>query len=333
VSRRDTAARLLTAAVRLLPPARQDWGAAMLAELGSIESRRDRSRFSAGCVRVVVTRPAVWRRAAYVLSPVALVVYVVQWSAWLGWAPRRWGVVAFAAALAVVAELGLIGPLGPVGRSSAARFARAVGYLLVGALAVEAALFMAHQTNNDLDGMPVLSIMFAGYLAGALAMTAHRSAATSRTLVAGLTGGLAAAGAWTALAVLDPPIPPDAGLAVVLVALGMAGTGMVVQRHGGPEAGWRAALTAGTTSTLMILNVVTVLSAFGPAELIPHMMPPALDPADQIANSRIEVTDPYLWLLLLGWFVALAQWGASRSGARSTAETLEGAATAPASSA
>ncbi|GAA0744491.1 hypothetical protein Drose_25320 [Dactylosporangium roseum] len=312
MSRRDTAARLLATAVRLLPAPRREWGEAMLAELDSIEPRQDRRRFTAGCVGVVVTRPAVWRRAGYALLPAALVGYVVHWSAWIGWAPRRWSVVAFAAALAVVAELGLIGPLGPVALSRTVRFTRAVAYLLVGALAVEATWFLAHQTNTDLGGAPVLAVMFAGYLAGALAMTGHRSPAAPRTLLAGLAGGAAIAAAWTAVVVLDPPIPPHVALAVVLAGISMAGTGIVVNRRHGPAAAWCAATTAGTTGALLILNLVTVLSVAGPADLIPHLMPPALPLADQVNNSRIELTDRYLWLLLLGWFVAITQWVASR---------------------
>ncbi|MEU7875083.1 hypothetical protein [Dactylosporangium sp. NPDC049140] len=171
---------------------------------------------------------------------------------------------------------------------------------------------MAHQHNTDLAGEPVLAVMFAGYLAGALAMTGHRSPATPRTLLTGLAGGAAIAVAWAAVAVLDPPIPPGVGLAVVFGSLGMATIGIAVERRRGPAAAWGAATTAGTTAALLILNLVSVLSVFGPADLVPHLMPPALPLADQIANSRIELTDRYPWLLLLGWFIALAQWVASR---------------------
>ncbi|WP_432840787.1 hypothetical protein [Dactylosporangium sp. CA-092794] len=302
---------LLAAAVRLLPGPRREWGEAMLAELRGLGAGRDRRRFAAGCVRAVLARPAVWRRAGYALLPAALVWYVVHWSAWIGWAPRRWGVVGFAAALAVVAELGVLGPLGPVGAGRQARFARAVAYLLIGTLAVEAARFMAHQTNTDLGGEPVLAVVLAGCLAGALAVTGHRSPATPRTLRTGLAGGAAIAGAWAAASVLHPPIRPGVGLAVALLGLGTAAIGFAVARRRGPAAAWCAATTAGTTAAVLIVNLITALSVLGPARLIPHLMPPALPLADQVADSRIELVDRYLWLLLLAWFVALAQWVAS----------------------
>lgn len=307
MSRQDTAERLLAAAVRLLPPPSRDWGAAMLAELSGIEAPRERWRFAAGCIQAVATRPAVVRRAVSALLPAALVALVVQWSTTVDYAPRRWGLVALAATLAVVATLGQVGPLGPVGQSRTARLVRAAAYLLVGPLALEAALFMAHQPNDDLAGVPVFTVLFTGYLTGALAMTAHHSAATPRALITGLAAGAAAAAAWTAKVLLAPPIPPHAALAVVLAALGMAAAALAASRYGDTATARLAALSAGTTAVLLILNMVTLLSTLGPARLIPHLAPPALGPAEQVANSRTEVHDGYLWLLLLGCLIALVQ--------------------------
>jgi len=312
VSRRgDAAAWLLGSVVRLLPGEQRDWGAAMVAELASLDGGRERWRFAVECAGVIVRRPAVLRRAVGVLAPVAVLGYVWWWSAGIGWAPRRWGVVAFVAVLAVVAELGLVGPLGPVGRGVSARVARAVGYLLVGALAVESAWSLAHKENSDLTGVPVLAVMLAGYLVAVLAVTSRRSPATARTLAIGLTGGLMAGGGWTALAVLDPPIPPSPVLAIAFVAMGMAGAALLDRRDGGAA---RAALIAGTTGALLVINVVTVLSTFGSAWLIPELVPAALTPADRLANSRIELVDPYMWVLLIGWFVALTQGISGRGG-------------------
>ncbi|MFB9184647.1 hypothetical protein ACFFX1_41545 [Dactylosporangium sucinum] len=237
-------------------------------------------------------------------APVALVAYVVRWSATIGQPPRRWGVVALVAALALVVELGVVGPLGPVGGGRAARLVRATGYLLVGTLAVEAVLFLAGRTGPDLAGVPVFGVAFAGYLAAGLAMTAHRSAATPRALLTGAAAGTAAAAAWTAVVLAVPPIPPGPWPAILLVAAAMAGAG---------AAGGRvAALSAGTTAALLILNVVTASAAVGPGWLIPDLAPPALAPAARVAVGRAELPDAYLWLLLLGWFVALAQWAAAR---------------------
>ncbi|WP_238008465.1 hypothetical protein KZZ52_22915 [Dactylosporangium sp. AC04546] len=300
---RDAPAWALTAATRLLPATRRDWGAAMSAELAGVEGRPDRRRFAAGCVAAIVTRPAVLLRAGYLLAPVAVVAYVVRWSATIGEPPRRWGVVALVAVLALVMELGVVGPLGPVGGGRAARLVRVTGYALVGVLAVEAVLFLAGRTGPDLAGVPVFGVMFAGYLAAGQALTAHRSTATPRALLTGAAAGTAAAAAWTAAALLAPPIPPGPWLAILLIAAGMAAAGRI--------GGRAAALGAGTTAALLILNLVTAASVLAPAWLIPHLAPPALAPATQLAESRIELPDPYLWLLLLGWFVALAQWVAA----------------------
>ncbi|MFI5892738.1 hypothetical protein ACIA5D_21770 [Actinoplanes sp. NPDC051513] len=310
--RRDTAARLLSVAVRVLPADQREWGTAMQAELGALTEPDERHRFAAGCAAAVGTRPAVWRRVGYALLPAVIVAGVVLWSASIDWAPRRWGVVAFAAVLAVVAELGVVGPLGPVGRTRAARFTRACGYLLVGVLAVELDLSIAHKDNNDLTGVPVLSVVLAGYLAATLATTSRRAAATSRSLLLGLAGGVIAAAAWGVVVLLAPPIPPGPNLAAALVAAGMAVAVLLAPRRD-PKAALRAALIAGTTGALLIFNAVVILSSVGPAELIPSLVPHALTPADRLANSRIELVDPYLWLLLLGWFVAVAQWAAARS--------------------
>ncbi|MFI5908228.1 hypothetical protein [Dactylosporangium sp. NPDC051541] len=302
----------LAAAVRLLPAPRREWGEAMLAELAGIGPARERRRFAAGCVAAVLTRPAAWRRAVYALLPVVLAGLVVRWSAAIDWAPRRWGVVAFAVVLAAVAELGVLGPFGPVAAGPAARIARLVAYALVGALAVEAGWFMAQQTNADLGGEPVLAAVFAGFLTGALAMTGHRAAVTAGTLLTGLAGGFGIAGIWAATVLLAPPIPADVGLPVILLGLGLAGIGLVVERRRGPAAAWAVATTAGTTAVLLIVNLLTALSVAAPDRLIPHLLPPLVPAAAQIAGSRVELPDHYLWLLLLGWFLALAQWTAAR---------------------
>ncbi|MET7398822.1 hypothetical protein ABZS66_35570 [Dactylosporangium sp. NPDC005572] len=300
---RDAPAWALAAATRLLPAGRRDWGTAMSAELAGIDLRPDRRRFAAGCVAAIVTRPGVLLRAGYLLAPIALVAYVVRWSATIGEPPRRWGVVALVAVLALVVELGVIGPLGPVGGGRAARLVRTIGYVLVGVLAVEAVLFVAGRTGPDLGGVPVFGVMFAGYLAAGQALTAQRSTATPRALLTGAAAGTAAAAAWAAVVLVAPPIPAGPLLAIVLIAAGMT----IAGRLGGQV----AALGAGTTAALLILNLVTAASVLAPDWLIPHLAPPALAPATQIAESRIELPDPYLWLLLLGWFVALAQWAAS----------------------
>jgi hypothetical protein len=49
-----------------------------------------------------------------------------------------------------------------------------------------------------------------------------------------------------------------------------------------------------------------LLSSYGPARLIPDLVPAALTPADDLANSRIEIQDPYVALLFLSCLLAFA---------------------------
>ena len=52
-------------------------------------------------------------------------------------------------------------------------------------------------------------------------------------------------------------------------------------------------------------TAVRVLSGAGPAWLIPDLVPMAISPADDVANSRIEINDPYVALLFPAGLTAL----------------------------
>ncbi|NMO53983.1 hypothetical protein HH310_22725 [Actinoplanes sp. TBRC 11911] len=305
MSRRDAAGRLVASVAHLLPPGRREWGAAMQAELEAIGPRGERWRFAAGCVRVVVTRPAVWRRTGYPLLVLALLVAGVHTVAGVSYGPLRWGLVGLVGALLLVVGLGRVRPFGPVAGGAAARGLRTGGHLLVGALAAEAVASMAHKTNHDIAGVPVYTVMFAGYLLGLAALTARRSPATTRTLIIGVAAGGVAAAGWTVLVMAFPPIPADPSAAVLFTVAGMGAAGWVAARRGGGAAELLAGACAGTVATLLILNVFSVLVAAGPAWLITPLVPHALTPADRLAGSRIEIHDPYLWMLLFGWLIAV----------------------------
>jgi hypothetical protein len=158
-------------------------------------------------------------------------------------------------------------------------------------------------------GFPLLAfgLVFAGYLVGVSALTAQWSRVAGRTLVTGLVAGGAAAMVWTATVLLAPPIPDSAVLAFGLVAVSMAVAAWVADRLGGSLAGSPAAICAGTVAVLLIVDVVAVLSASGPARLIPDLASAALTPADDLAQSRVELMEPYLWLLLPGSLIAVGQ--------------------------
>jgi hypothetical protein len=76
--------------------------------------------------------------------------------------------------------------------------------------------------------------------------------------------------------------------------------------RGSNERGLLAALCAGTVTMLLVFVLVVLLSSYGPPRLIPDLVPAALSPADDLANSRIEIQDPYVALLFLAGLLAVA---------------------------
>jgi hypothetical protein len=92
-----------------------------------------------------------------------------------------------------------------------------------------------------------------------------------------------------------------------MIALGMVLASATVGRRGADVCRLLAGLLAGTVAAMLILTLVVVLSSYGPPSLIPDLAPAALTPADDLAQSRIEVVDPYLWIMLLGAVTATVQ--------------------------
>lgn len=254
------AERLVAAATRLLPKAQRDWGRAMLAELSALEARAERWRFTAGCLRVVCTRPAVWRRIGYPALTAAGLALTVLWSRQFAYAPLRWASVAVVAALVAIGWLGRIrGPFGPVRSDGPARSVRLTGFAVVTLWTV--ALLTTMGIKDPIGtgtGAPILGAVAAAYLAAFLVLTAHSTA--GRVL-------------WAAL----------------------AGTGQRLIAVGG----------AGMVGALLLVSTVITLSAYAPARLIPDLASHALSPAEDLAQSRSEIQDPYVGLLVVGGVLAL----------------------------
>jgi hypothetical protein len=315
VSPRDSADLLLAGAVRLLPAGRRDWGTAMRAELAGISSRRARWEFTAGCVRVVATRPAVWRRLGYPLLPAGVLTAVLWWTSRIGYAPLHWGVVGLVGLLVTVAWLGHHrAPLGPVRPEAAARGVRAVGHLLVGTLAFGVVASFLDGRGHDPHeqahvGVPIFAVVLTGYLLGFLAATARRSPATPHALTAGIVTGTAGAALWTGTTLALPPVPANVGFALVAIVAAMAAASLAARRGNGELGGQAAlaALCAGATTALLIVLAVGLISTFGPSWLIPDLAPAALTKADDLAQSRVEIEDPYVAILFLGWLIAVVQ--------------------------
>jgi hypothetical protein len=310
VNRPDGAGWLLASAVWLLPAGRRDWGAAMRAELAEIVGDRARWGFAVGCVRVIATRPAVVRRVGYPLLMAGVLTATLWWTSRVAYPPLRWGSVMAVVVLLALAWFGRQrGPLGPVAEGWTARGVRGGGYLLLAAWTVTLMVAMARKDSAEQAtyGVPIFTVMLTSYLIGFLTLTAKRSAATGRILTAGLAGGGTAAAVWTAAVFVVPPIPVDVGPAVLLIAVGMVVAALAAGRRGGAERHLLAALCAGTVASILIISLVVVLSDFAPPSLIPDLAPAALTAADDLAQSRIEIQDPYMWILLLGGVIAILQ--------------------------
>jgi len=245
-----------------------------------------------------------------VLIAAALVAVVAQTSA-IRYGPLRWGVVGAVSILVLVSWWGrrpsLLGPVAP---HAAARLVRVGGYLLVGGLSV--AFVIGAGTHGPPDqqvtgGLPYATAFMLCYLVGFLTLTAERSSPTVRVLAAGVGTGILTAGLWLVVVLAAPPIPPNVGLALVLTGTGMAVAAWFnAGGRGGPEHALLAALCAGLVSQLVVFSAVGLLSSFGPARLIPDLVPAALSPVDDLADSRIEINDPYVALLFLACVLAIA---------------------------
>jgi hypothetical protein len=289
----DQPARLLSAAVRVLPAGRRDWGLAMQAELTAVTQRSDRWVFTLGCLRATAAELHVLRGAVHLLVVLGTLGTLLAWTATVDYPPLAWILSAMVSVLAAMCwEARRAGMLGPTGDGGTAWVLRGCGYLAcAGIIAVAAA---------RVTGLLVVATMAAGFLIGLATVCARRSAATARVLVTGAGSGLAATVIWLVTVAVAPPIPVSVGWALALT--GVAAVGAVLANSGasGTNPGCLLAGLLATAGTMaLIFAGVVALAHWGPDGVIPDVTPHAL-PADRVAESRIEIVDPYVLLLVLG---------------------------------
>jgi hypothetical protein len=256
------------------------------------------------------------RRVWYPLFTAGMLGAVLVWSGGLVYAPLRWGLVGLVSVLVVVWWLGRrTGVLGPVGAGRAARLVRAGGSALVAAIGTTFVVSIASHgdpAEQTRFGVPIFTVLLTCYLVGFLAVTSARSMATGRVLATGAGAGVAAAGLWLVAVVVAAPIPADVGMAVFLTTAAMAAAVWANAGERGSNVGaLLAALSAGTVAMPLVFVLVVLLSSYGPPRLVPDLVPAALSPADDLANSRIEVQDPYVALLFVAGLLAVALSAAS----------------------
>ncbi|KUL42066.1 hypothetical protein [Actinoplanes awajinensis] len=300
----DRPARLLAAAVRVMPAGRRDWGRAMQAELSAIDEPAERRSFARGCLRAAAAEFHLLRAAVHLLVVLGTLVTLLAWIAAVDYPPLVAVLSVVVSALAVVCWAGRrAGMLGPTGDSWLAWLLRTGGYLLA---AVIVAATATGPVTDDSIGILVFATIPASFLLGLVAVLAKRSAATARVLLTGAGSGLAATLAWLAVVVIAPPIPPSTGLALALTAVAVAVAALANAAPSDTNQGrLLAALLATATTMVSIFVGVVALAHWGPDALIPNITPHALA-GSEIAESRIEIIDPYVLVLVLSGVVSAA---------------------------
>jgi hypothetical protein len=298
---------MLDAVVRTLPADRSAWGQAMQAELAWIEPRGARWSFAWGCLRATAAQHRVLLGGAHLLAVLGVVAAVFGWTATSDFLPMTLTLDIIVVVLAAVCWQGRrAAMLGPIGDSVAAWLLRIGGYVLAGVCVVAGAAHFNPAIQQEAErgyGLLLSGVLVACYLLGLATVSARRSAATARVLATGAACGLAAAAVWLATVVLAPPIPPSAGWAFVLTMI--AAIVAVGLNSGSRQRGTLAALLAAAVASALIVILVVALARYGPASLIPNITPHAV-PTDRISESRIELVDPYIAMVVLGCVLAAA---------------------------
>ncbi|WP_436534407.1 hypothetical protein [Actinoplanes sp. HUAS TT8] len=306
----DVPERLLAAVERVMPAGRRAWGRAMRAELAAIDRPADRLGFAWGCARAAAAQFHLLRGVIHLAVVLGALGAVLAWVVALGYPPLIAVLGPAVTVLAVVTWTARrTGMLGPAGDSAGAWLLRASGYLLAGAITVTGLAHRHPATPEAADsgaGILVFSIIGAGLLLAAAMLASRRSAATARVLIAGTGSGLAGAVIWVLAVLVAPPIPASTGWA--LAVAGIAGVTALAAGRG------RTGTTAGALLSVLLAVAVTLVSIFvavvllahlGPDSVIPDITPFALD-GQHIAESRVEIVDPYILVVVLGGLAATA---------------------------
>jgi hypothetical protein len=245
------------------------------------------------------------RGLVHLLVVLGTLATLLAWTATVDYPPLAWILYAMVTALTAVCwEARRAGMLGPTGDGVTAWLLRASGYLVAGVIAAVAVAHTHPATIEAVDdgiGVLVFATIPAGVLIGVITVCAKQSAASRRALIAGAGSGLAATVLWLIIVVLAPPIPASAGLALILTGA----AAVVAFTASAGRGGLLAGLLAAAATMALIFAGVVVLAHWGPDSLIPAITPHAL-PANRISESRIEIVDPYVLILVLSGLTATA---------------------------
>lgn len=299
----DGPARLLSAAVRVMPAERRDWARAMQAELAAIERPADRRSFAWGCLRA----SHLPRGVLHLLAVLGTLAALLAWIATVDYPPLFWILSVVASVLAAVCWQGRrAGMLGPTGDGAAAWLLRIGGYLTAAAV-VAVAVAHAHPATLEAadagDGLLAFLAIGGSFLIGLASVGARRSAATRRVLITGAGSAVAATALWLIVVLAAPPIPASVGRALAVTAV--AAVVAVLANAGTAQGSLLAGLLAIAGTMALIFVSVLLLAHFGADTLIPDITPAAL-PGQHISESRVEIVDPYVLILILSAVAATA---------------------------
>ncbi|SOD72345.1 hypothetical protein SAMN05892883_1744 [Jatrophihabitans sp. GAS493] len=329
--RADAASWLLAAVGAAVAPTRREWGEAMRAELDSIDEPGERRRFARSCVKVIVSDWTTLRSVLGSLLVLAAVVVGLVLAGTVRYLPLRLEGVVLVLLLASVSVVARrtrsrawLPPFGPVADAPAGRVLRAGGYATIGVLMLfmlaDLRFAQRQQHPTPPDAISALAFGIAALLLVGVAVTV--ALATSQRSPFDATGlavvGLLSAGAglvWYVVILLQSYV--DTGLLAVAALLVAALVGVAAMTltawSGAPSAtSLLAGLCAAVFASLLIFTAPQATYALFPGS-VPDPSPgsywPQLDPAGHQEQDRVEASDPYVGLVLVGGVLTLVACG------------------------
>jgi hypothetical protein len=315
-------AKLLRRLIVVVPVERRDWAEAVVSETVDVPDGAPRRSWLLGACWLMIREALVNRRLARIVSfaghlgtGIAAVWAVVVVTDGVTYAPLRRAMIALSVVIAAVLLLGWAPrALGPVADEAAARVVRAMGFVLA-VLAVWGVLVELWFNGDPSEvnpgvaerastGIPLLTVLFAIYLAAFLAVTRRGSGLRGATLMYSIAITLTAVVLWAGVAILISPASAPMGLAV-MAAAGVGAAKLASRRGDVPPAGALVGLLSATMTAQVVVSVADVLFHLGPDAWIPDAGPGPLTPQARLEQNRVEAIDPYVSVLFFGALVAI----------------------------
>ncbi|HEY2794668.1 MAG TPA: hypothetical protein VGJ28_20065 [Micromonosporaceae bacterium] len=289
---------LLRVITALVP---RQWGIAMRAEFASIDDPAARRSFVIGCLLATLRQARLWVAVA-----AGLVVVTAAFALTAGTASGslRTALIAYALLVLLIGGTARLSALRPAGPRAA--MIRVLGLLLAAVFATAVVVSFAHSGNpgeRTTTGVPILAAVSVAYLLGLIVVTAGVPGSDDAGLARALGCGLGVGAVWTAGVLVVPPVTANAGPALLAVLVSMLVVAVLHRRAGAVP----LALAAAAVCAVVVEAVVDVVAAWAPVRYIPLL--PAdngpLTAAGRVAQSRLELGDPYVAVFFAGALAAV----------------------------